>query len=115
MNKWCEHISGRHLKFVGESGNSYETSQCDVWKFCPICGARRPEETKKLWEVLSSACPRIADRDLFESQAKAALEWVEKVVDEVPNCDCSNVRCKAGCLNLYVLKDHLRSRAGIGE
>lgn len=54
--KWCEHIQWGIVevkKGRSEYGwfyNNTRSEQVYVWKFCPICGAPRPEPRKKLWE-----------------------------------------------------------------
>ena len=74
MNEWCEH-------------KTWRTSP-DDWNFCPICGAKRPERKKKLWEILNvlkddSGEEFIIQRDCAKLAAQSAIEAVEEVVDEL--------------------------------
>ena len=66
----CDHVikneNGNWI-FTDPISNSQYTN--NHWKFCPECGAARPKEAKKLWEVL---------RDEFVEGGTA-----EKTVDEV--------------------------------
>ena len=64
MSEWCEHIKQKTVHYnVPQYPEGKQ--QADFWfdekgcfivglpKFCPICGAKRPEEKKKLWVRLS--------------------------------------------------------------
>lgn len=85
------------------------------------CDGSRPEEKRELWAILHEmkAGTRYASgwQHLTEVTAKemaqAAMTWLKELVDSLPNCDCSNVRCQEGCVNKYNLKA-LLSQEGAG-
>ena len=123
MEKWwpCEHIyyNSEFKKWVCHDRRTWESPTKCGWNLCPICGAKRPEEPKKLWEVLIEALG-IGEihyisqvvKDECKAEAKAAVEFFEKVIDSIDEHVCK----EKGDYNLIdknKLKQHLRSRAGI--
>ena len=53
------------------------------WNFCPICGDKVPrKEPRKLWEILSKACENAPLGRAFVSEAQAAVEEFERILDE---------------------------------
>lgn len=79
---WCEHPKST-------------LGTLDNWKFCPICGAKRPEPEKKgLWRLFQEYSekngwfqPVMASMNnsfrLFESLSEIAIEAVMETVDSV--------------------------------
>lgn len=68
----------------------------DEWKFCPICGAKRPNEARmSLDEVLYLAWIKIpiseSSAGTFKKIAHAAIDEVLKVVDEM---ECNDFICE---------------------
>lgn len=80
--KWCEHIHwGKNI--VRQEGwclGSDMIVDHQDWKFCPMCGARRPKEKElweKFWEWLQS---HRYDTDVAGKElAKIAEEHFKKV------------------------------------
>lgn len=120
MEKWwpCEHITKRKDQWCIDKPEAYYPVSAQ-WNLCPVCGAKRPEEPRKLWEVLIEALG-IGEihyisqvvKDECKTEAKAAVEFFEKVIDSIDEHVCK----EKGDYNLIdkdKLKQHLRSKAGI--
>ena len=87
--KWCSHTEFRPSHsgqkdwwFYSEAG--FEQAIIDNWTFCPICGAKRPEEKRKLLaDILSDITAEkgwiIGTNNIWGQQAKAAIDVVIEV------------------------------------
>ena len=109
----CEHIKKdqhNQWEYVSYSGRALTRE----WVVCPVkeCLAKRPEEPKKLWEILYAVYVRpYPDENAWIRVASSAVEFFEKVVDEVSFTHY--VDSGKNLIDKNELKQHLRSRAGI--
>ena len=85
---------------------------------------KRPEKPRTLADLFDDALIQHANQNSSSSVwrkaitselASLAIRVVEKKIDEVGNCDCSNIRCQEGCINVHNLKEKLRQLEGAGE
>lgn len=73
--RWCEeHITERNNWFVTQSGKQIEIQ--DDWKFCPVCGAKRPEKPRGLAEKFNDM-----EEWNKETLAQVALEHFREIVN----------------------------------
>lgn len=82
MKEWCPHISWGVTQTSMDWIISPGFRVWDTWKRCPICGAKRPEEPKKLWEKFAE-CPHWGHGGFHKELAKTAIEAVKEEMDEI--------------------------------
>ena len=73
--EWCRHLSVEN-EIPSQLG----------WRFCPLCGAERPEENRKeLWEALYVSHRETPDRRKeWGEVAQAAIAWFkEELLGEI--------------------------------
>jgi len=86
VKTWCEHnicINGDHWVLTPHGGGPMgegNRSVCTDEIFCPICGAKRPAEPKKLWEKMRNHISLKDSERKFLAQT--AKDEFLRVVDE---------------------------------
>ena len=86
MKEWpCENIVWDCNRWMWKTENAYHSANKE-WIVCPKCGAKRPEEGKRLWKVFNDWGYKTSlgheyylPKD-WKILSKAALDWFEKEV-----------------------------------
>ncbi len=84
--KWCEHCT----EGIDNKGQSYRTTCWNVksieenWNYCPICGAKRPEEPKTLAKKVINKIPFHKEEDA-EEIVSIVREHILKLIKEWGN------------------------------
>lgn len=93
VDKWCEHIDWRECNFKKMGwyihGGGIGFTATKETKFCPVCGAKRPEpREEELWVVLRDTVDAeykkhyVDVRKVFKAEANAALDWFIDLVEK---------------------------------
>ena len=87
MTNWCSHMDiFREVELPKnyETGKPYFIGQ--EWIFCPICGTKRPEPQKELWQALYSNADWVGSNEsagqYYHKLAEAAKTWFLEKIDE---------------------------------
>lgn len=100
--EWCEHIklTPRGWIFRRDYSGGYQAHDiADYEEYCLMCGAKRPEEKKRLADIVKKAGRDYAveqgvilpnknikrEDEFFNRIAAVAMEWAEEIVKEFDN------------------------------
>lgn len=89
---WCPHIS----KLADGGGWVFQAAPIffgdkSNFKFCPVCGAKRPEEPKALWRSISVVCyqyenelpHQMSSEKLMKRVSLSAIKWFNENLPRV--------------------------------